>query len=88
MCNKIQLFKVYNSVILLKKSYLFILEREGKHEQGEGWKEREKQTSCWTQSRAWCRAPSHNPETLTWAENKSQILNQLSNPGTHSSVIF
>ena len=31
--------------------------------------------------RAWCGAWSHNPEIMTWAEIKSQALNQLNHPG-------
>ena len=30
----------------------------------------------------WCRAQSHNPEIMTWAEIKSRTLNWLSHPGT------
>jgi len=35
-------------------------------------------TECRAQSRAW----SHNPEIMTWAEIKSQMLNWLSHPST------
>ena len=29
-----------------------------------------------------CGAQSHDPEIMTWAETKSQMLNQLCHPGT------
>ena len=32
------------------------------------------------QHRAWCRAWSHDPDVMTWAEIKSWTLNQLSHP--------
>ena len=35
----------------------------------------------WAEPRAWLGAQSHNPEIMTWAETKSQTLNQLSHPG-------
>ena len=38
------------------------------------------------QRRAWHGARSHNPETITWAEIKSRMLNWLSHPGVLFSL--
>ena len=62
---------------------LFILEREraegGAEGEGQEEGEKQKQTPHW----AWSpmQARSHDPEIMTWAEIKSQMLNGLSHPG-------
>ena len=58
---------------------LFVWERDGErrdHECGEGQRERDKQTSCWTRSPMWGSIPG--PHELSWR----QMLNQQSHPGT------
>ena len=62
---------------------LFIWEKEGEREnKGEGQREREKISSRFsTQLGAWQRAWSHDPEIMTWAKTKSQLLNGLSHSG-------
>ena len=57
----------------------FFFERENMSGGAEGEGEKVKQTLCWARSPG---APSHDPEIMTWAEIKSQILNWLSHPGT------
>ena len=53
---------------LILKIY-FILER--KIEWGKGQRERERESQAdSTLSRAWCKAPSHNPEIITRGENQ------------------
>ena len=52
--------------------------------QGEDQGEREKQTP--TKQGAWGRAWSHDPEIMTWADIKSQMLNWLSHPDAPQSV--
>ena len=34
------------------------------------------------------RGQSHHPEIMTWTENKTQTLNQLSHPGTLKSTLL
>ena len=38
--------------------------------------------------RAWCRARSHDPEIMTWAETKSQAFNQLQHPSGLESAFY
>jgi len=40
------------------------------------------------QHRAWRGARSHDPEIMTWAKIKSQMLNRLSHPGTPLKDFF
>ena len=66
-------------ITIFFRCYLFIWERENERAWVGG---RDRGTSrlpteYWAQHGAW----SHNPEIMTWAEIKSQMLNQLSHPG-------
>ena len=63
-------------VIFLKKD-LFIYLRE--REQGKGQRERLSQQTL-TEHKAWCGLDPTSHEIRTWAESKSQILNQLGHP--------
>ena len=48
--------------------------------EAEGEGERESEVDSGAEHRAWHRAQSHPHEIMTWAETKSQTLNQLSHP--------
>ena len=65
---------------------LLIYLREGERARGEKQRERDKQTPRWVQSPRpiW----SYNPEIKTWAKIKSQMLNQLNNPGALWTTFF
>jgi len=55
--------------------FIYLRERESKQE---GQRERERILKC----EAWCGAPYHVPEIMTWAEIKSWTLNQPCQPGS------
>ena len=60
--------------------YLFIYLLERLHKR-EGQKENRESKGDYTESTPQHWAWSHNPETLTWVETKSGMLNQLCHPG-------
>ena len=70
------------------KIYLFIWEREREWARG-GQRERERISNRFpTECGAWPNAWSYNPEIMTWAEMKSQMLIWPSHPGVPSVGLF
>ena len=60
----------------------WLIDLTGRAWVGGGAEEKERISSRLpTESRASFKAGSHDPETMTWAEIKSQAFNQLSHPG-------
>ena len=76
--------------VLLFFKDLFILEREREQAVGRSrGKGRENISSrLYTEHGAQCGFQSHNPEIMTWAKTKSQLLNQISHPDAPSQVLF
>ena len=71
---------------ILFRVFLFFFPLEREHTwagvgRAEGGGERESQADAPTKHRAQCRAWSHDPGIMTWAEINSQMLNWPSHPG-------
>ena len=69
--------------------YIYFFSWEKMWERGEGQKERERENLKQTpaQHGAHHRAPTHNPEIMTWAETKSWALIWLRLPGALTSYM-
>ena len=65
-----------------KKRFIYFREKE-REEGWEGQRKREREkilSRPHAENEAVYRAQSHNPEIMTWAKTKSEMLNQLSQP--------
>lgn len=81
--------QTYHLATNLKKCYLFIyfIERERERMRARRVTGRERISNRLYAWFAVC-AQSHDPEIMIWAEIKSQMLNQLSHPGTPALLLM
>ena len=76
----VQLLAYYIMSSFFFKKDLFILEREREQERAGRGAERIS-SRLPIEYGAWCGAQSQDPEIMTWAKIKSQLINWLSHPG-------